>query len=354
MLIPWNRVGLREPDSRQASGWPRPYTKESAALRVWHRAEPPASVRASLLLLLVASVPVPGCLTSHVIGNHPEWREITATPEQFGLRAEPITFQSIDGVTLHAWRIAAQTDRGIDVVFAHGQGGNKSDMLERAAFLAAAGYGVLTVDLRAHGQSEGGYMTPGYKEADDVLAALALLKTESPERRVVLFGYSYGAVAVLLAAARTSDAAAIIADSAFKAHAEMMRRIVDVVRDDPESSTMAKLGIGFVRWPGVLWLSTVEFYLRTGVRLNTPESNAIHVVPQIDSTPLLFLSGERDKIAPPSDARELLNAATTPTKELVILSNVGHTTYSERSKQAYEEAVLRFLEALVSSDRSSD
>ena len=103
-----------------------------------------------------------GCLTSQAIGKHPEWRKIEATPTELGLNAEFVRFESTDGIALRAWWIPAANGKNTDVVLAHGQSGNRSDMLGRAAFLVSAGYNVLAIDLRGHGESEGHYMTPGF------------------------------------------------------------------------------------------------------------------------------------------------------------------------------------------------
>jgi len=291
-----------------------------------------------------------GCLTNQAIGEHPEWHKIVATPSDKGCDSELVHFPSTNGISLSAWWIPAAGGHHADVVLAHGQSGNRSDMLGRAASLVAAGYNVLAIDLRGHGESGGNYMTPGFKEAEDVLAAVAYLRRDDEHRRVILFGYSYGAVAVLHAAARNAEFAAVIADAAFISHTDSLYRAVAYVRSDPNASLGDKVGIRFLKWPGVLWLAGVEFYLRTGVKLNGEKIDAIDAVPRIKDIPVLFLAGELDAIAPACNAQHLLEATASPRKALVVLPGATHATFSDKSRTAYEDAVLEFLHGLPVTD----
>ena len=99
-------------------------------------------------------------------------------PKEYGIEAETISFKSLDGVDLKGWWISAQgnQDSPATVILAHGNGGNRSSMLSRAVFLASNGYNAFPIDLRAHGESGGNYMTPGYLEALDIVGAVEAVK----------------------------------------------------------------------------------------------------------------------------------------------------------------------------------
>src|SRR5574337_961101 len=147
-----------------------------------------------------------------------------AVPADYGLAAEVVSFRSIDGTDLKGWWIPAQgTSRGT-VILAHGNGGNRSSMLSRAAFLAAIGYNAFPIDLRAHGDSAGNYMTPGYLEALDILGAVEAAKRRVQTGPFVAFGHSYGARASLWAAARSNEIDAVVADCAFVSIYGSLRR----------------------------------------------------------------------------------------------------------------------------------
>jgi pimeloyl-ACP methyl ester carboxylesterase len=288
-----------------------------------------------------------GCLTNHAVGNHPEWRKLNATPEERGLPAEKVSFTSTDGIKLAGWWLHTEGESRAMVILAHGQGGNRSHMLGRAAFLVRAGYDVLAIDLRAHGESEGGYMTPGYMEAQDVLGAAAHVRERSPDRPIVLMGYSYGAVAVLHAAAQSNVPAAVVADAPFMSARDAMHRLADELAKDKSVPWTTRAAVGMVKWPGILELAAIEFYLRTGVSISPKRMDAIRAVPKIHEAPILFLAGEDDPIAPAANVRRLHDASRSRSKSYVLLPKATHNTYTDKTKGEYESAVLGFLDTVL-------
>jgi pimeloyl-ACP methyl ester carboxylesterase len=165
------------------------------------------------IAVLVAVVVAAGYLATMQVVGHlaPAFKSV---PADYGLNAEVVSFQSLDGIDLKGWWIPAQGTARATVILAHGNGGNRSSMLSRAGFLAANGYNAFPIDLRAHGESSGNYMTPGYLEALDILGAVEAAKRRGQAGPFVAFGYSYGARASLWAGARSNDIAAVIADAA--------------------------------------------------------------------------------------------------------------------------------------------
>jgi pimeloyl-ACP methyl ester carboxylesterase len=138
------------------------------------------------------------------------------TPGDVGLNYREVSLRSTDGLVLAGWWVPGN-DLSQAVVLVPGLGGDKSDrhVLETAPVYARAGYGVLMIDLRAQGRSEGERVTMGYREVRDVRAALAWLKERGfAPQDVVLHGFSMGGATVLRAAPGTS-VAAVVVDSAY-------------------------------------------------------------------------------------------------------------------------------------------
>lgn len=100
---------------------------------------------------------------------------ITESPADDGLAYESLSLTSSDGLHLAGWYIPS-TNRAT-VIVVHGYKGDRSGMLPQAQILAAHGYGVLLIDLRAHGQSEGEMISFGKYEVRDVEAAYQYLLT---------------------------------------------------------------------------------------------------------------------------------------------------------------------------------
>ncbi len=100
---------------------------------------------------------------------------------------------------IHCWWMPVERARGT-VVFFHGYGSCKSQMLDRAEVFSDRNYNTLLVDFMGAGEAEGNTTTIGYKEAAQVATAArwARAKSDGP---LILFGTSLGAAAVLKAAA---------------------------------------------------------------------------------------------------------------------------------------------------------
>ncbi|HEX6740107.1 MAG TPA: alpha/beta fold hydrolase, partial [Vicinamibacteria bacterium] len=129
---------------------------------------------------------------------------------------EEVTFRTDDGLTLRGWYLPSQAPRDA-IVICHGFAMNRHELLDLARALRERGHAVLLFDFRAHGASEGARSTIGYREADDIRAAVAHLcdRPELAGRRIGAAGISMGAAAALLAAAREPAIAAVVADSSF-------------------------------------------------------------------------------------------------------------------------------------------
>ncbi len=120
-------------------------------------------------------------------------------------------------LTLRGWYIAGADSARCGLVFAHGITENRANPLKYATLLRNCGCAMLLYDHRGHGASDGDQLTGGYYESRDVLAARDYLADEArlPHRRIGLVGESWGAAAVLLAAAQSDSLAFVLADSPY-------------------------------------------------------------------------------------------------------------------------------------------
>jgi alpha-beta hydrolase superfamily lysophospholipase len=118
--------------------------------------------------------------------------------------AENVTITSPNG-ELSAWYARPDTaaSRGTVALF-HGYTGSKAHLLHEASYFRHLGYAVLLVDQTGNGNSAGNRTTIGYREADDVAAAVQYLraqKTAASPDSLILYGVSMGAVAIMRAEA---------------------------------------------------------------------------------------------------------------------------------------------------------
>ena len=165
-------------------------------------------------------------------------------PGALGLAFETLRIGTENGKSLHAWFIpgparvadadadAARKETDVPsaaapaVVVMHGWGGNAALMLPLARPLHEAGYATLFVDARCHGASDDDSFASLPRFAEDTEHAFAWLSAREgvDPARIALLGHSVGAGAVLFAASRTPQVAAVVSVAAFSHPAAMMRR----------------------------------------------------------------------------------------------------------------------------------
>lgn len=136
-------------------------------------------------------------------------------------RYETVRFPSrAAGITISGWFAGAARPDAPAVILVHGLGGCKRDpaVLLAAGMLHRAGFAVLAIDLRDHGDStvEDGRYAGGVEEHVDVLGAWDWLVSRAvPPGRIGLFGFSLGASTVVIAAGAEPRVAAVWEDSGY-------------------------------------------------------------------------------------------------------------------------------------------
>lgn len=140
--------------------------------------------------------------------------EITSTPATVGLEYESVTLTTTDDVELAAWYVRGTNRAGL--VIAHGAGSTRSDVLDEAAVLARAGYTLLLIDARGHGDSGGTAMDFGWFGDEDIAAGTEYLasRPEVDAGRIGVVGFSMGGEEAIGAAAADQRIRAVVAEGA--------------------------------------------------------------------------------------------------------------------------------------------
>ncbi len=110
--------------------------------------------------------------------------------------AREVSLETSDGLHLTAWQVAPTiSDRGLAVLFAPGNGGNRAGRMVLAREMASIGLTVLLVDYRGYGGNPGRPGEDGL--ARDVRAGLAYLSGVGfGLDRIIYFGESLGSAVV--------------------------------------------------------------------------------------------------------------------------------------------------------------
>ncbi|HEX4997099.1 MAG TPA: alpha/beta fold hydrolase [Terriglobia bacterium] len=257
---------------------------------------------------------------------HPQRVITTQTPRDWGVDYQDVSFVSA-GLRLAAWYIPARGRQRPIVLVAHGLNADKGNFLPAAIVAHDLGYDVLSLDFRAHGESDGRTTTLGFNEADDVKAAYDWIRTNKPDRPVFAMGYSMGGAAVITAAAKYGIFDRIVIDSSFTS-VESVARMGMLRPIGPLGSVVWDLA----RFWGWVW---------TGVDLD--RRRPVDVVGSLRNRPLLFIHGTADRLISYTESVRLRDAAGI-TAQLWLVDGADHVESVNRGE--YKEKVGRFFSAL--------
>lgn len=233
------------------------------------------------------------------------------------------------GIDLSAFYIPAADQPAPTVIIVHGVSACKRapNALLPAGMLHRAGFHVLVIDLRDHGDStlEDGLHAAATEEYLDVLGAwdwLVSVKGMLPEQ-IGIFGYSLGGAAVILAAAEEPRLAALWTDSAF-ADVELM--IDDIIADAPVLAWLKPLS---------LW------YGRIVVGDDLLSRKPVAALASLYDRPLFIVHGAADSVVPVQHAGLLADGY--PGAEVWITEGSDHVESMFNYTADYEQRLVAFF-----------
>ncbi|HBF67896.1 MAG TPA: hypothetical protein DDW20_01050 [Firmicutes bacterium] len=190
------------------------------------------------------------------------------------------------------------------------------------------GYNVLCIDPRAHGLSEGDKITLGKDEAIDALEWAKYLHDNLGNESICLYGLCGGATSACLALINKDCPkyiSSFIADGMFYSFYRLYKRhIVDLKKPV---------------YP-VIWqvMSKIKKYNH----VNPYKAKPFNMVDKIN-VPVLFLSGEKDIFAIPSEAMMMFNKCSSKDKKIVFVPEGRHSHLRYDNKPLYDKEVVSFL-----------
>jgi pimeloyl-ACP methyl ester carboxylesterase len=236
-------------------------------------------------------------------------RAIVGTPQEAGLDACELSFETGDGTRLYGWWIGARSEPVGHLLLCHGNAGNVGDRIIHAALLTAAGFDVLLFDYRGYGRSGGRPNEEGtYRDARAALACLLEQPGVDPARVFYLGESLGGAIAVNLALERPP--AGLVLLSTFTGVREL----------------------GHLHYPFVPASLIPDAY------------PTLRRIPRMRA-PLLVLHGDRDEIVPLAQARALFAAAPEP-KLMHVFAGIGHNDLIELAGAEFARVIASWASRL--------
>ncbi|MBW8010761.1 MAG: alpha/beta hydrolase [Chloroflexi bacterium] len=284
----------------------------------------------ALIIILYASD-----LQAHELVTNPpeERRPIYRSPASFGLEFEDITLTTVDGFDLVGWYIPSRN--GAAVIAQHGYKGNREEMLEEADMLARHGYGVIMVDMRAHGGSEGEVISFGVMELQDMEAIYQYLLTrpEVDPERIGILGNSNGAAISILYTAQNQQIKALITVSSYAS-------LQDEIAIGIEALTIL---------PAFPFAPLIQYFAEQEVGFQAEDISAIAVIDQIAPRPIFILQGGADTAIPTDSGQRLYDTANEP-KELWFEPDLGHISFDVEMPEEFEARIIAFFDMYLLGD----
>ena len=237
---------------------------------------------------------------------------------------QKVTLTTADNVKISGWYVPGTRPEAIVIV--HGIHANRAYLIPQAEILADAGYHLLLIDLRGHGQSGGETMTYGYDEALDVQAAVDFLAALPNVEQIGALGHSLGAAAVVRASAKDERIKAIVIQSSYSS---LSRAI-----DDSFSNF-----VFLPKWP---FAPLIIAFAENITGAEVEQVNSAQDLAAMPDRSVLIIHSVDDNLFPPHHAEEMYQAASGP-KELWFIKGLPHVNPITGHEAEYQEKVLKFF-----------
>lgn len=217
-----------------------------------------------------------------------------------------------DNLEIAAWYIPSEANEKV-IILVHGRDNSRTNgfcdlFVEFARDLHQAGFSVMMIDLRGHGQSADSRYYFGLKEYQDVLGAVDWLETRGYQPGTIgVLGYSLGGGSVIFAAAEDEDIGAIWLDSAY----------ADV------ESVIKQAWVSASGLPQVFFMST-KAMIRLFYGYDIAAARPIDQIQHVNPRPIYLAQCKEDPFVQMSHMDQLL--ATAQNAQTWVISNCDFTS----------------------------
>jgi alpha-beta hydrolase superfamily lysophospholipase len=247
-----------------------------------------------------------------------------------GVHREDFMVRAADGALLRGWKVRAPDPNGAWVLLFHGVADNRMGVVAHSELLLSAGYGVVLMDSRGHGESEGAMATYGWLERNDVHAILDTLVTSEHPSHIFALGESVGAGIALQSVAADPRIEAVVAEAPFASLREASYDYAGL----RWSPLLGKTLFAPFSWMLVARGESFAGFSASGI---SPEK-------AVTERPFpVFLIGDADDVALPCRHAERIYAAARGPKSLWIVPGAFHTAALGLQPDEFRRRVLRFL-----------
>lgn len=282
-----------------------------------------AAILALAFFALLANGTIGGFLLYHILS--PGRSQAETLSGDFPGHPEALTFDVPGAGRRQGWFFPG-LKTAPTILLCHGYESNRSELLTLVSALQDHQFNVFVFDFAAHGTSSG-YSTMGYREAEELRAALAVIarRPDVDTSRFGIWGTNLGAYAAASVAAGDPRVRALVLDSVYN-------RPQDMVRLEVKRSGLAALP---------LMQDTVVVAFRWLNYRYRMQPALAGLLPRLGGVYKMFLSSAEEPELEKS-TRDLWQLAPPP-KELVELLHGNYAGMLDDEKRTYENRIVSFF-----------
>jgi dienelactone hydrolase len=246
----------------------------------------------------------------------------TVEARDLGRPYEEVTVRTDDDLDLAGWYVPSENGAAV-ITFPSREG-----TADHARLLAEAGYGVLALDARGYGESEGDPNAFGWGTAEDIEAAVDFLEARPDVEpgRVGGLGLSVGGEMMIEAAAADERIAAVVSEGAGE------RSIRETLLFGAEAAL-------------VIPQSAVQTAAVAALSGDGPPEALDALAAEISPRALFLIQAEEGQGGEDLNA-DYADAAGEP-KEYWVVEGAGHTGGIDAQPEEYRERVVEFFDAAL-------
>lgn len=266
--------------------------------------------------------------SKHFMTKENEQKNIDDTNWFYSQKYEEITVESFDGLKLLAYNLPCENAKGTWLLIHGHQSAPLREYAGLAKFYHEIGYNVVLPYQRAHGKSEGTYITFGVKERYDVRDwILKINEIYGDKLPLYLEGISMGCATVLMSLSfdLPSNVKSVVADCGYTSPYEIMWKVAKKDKNVPMVRLV--LGLGNLMAKILADFDFTEYDTFKGLRYN--------------KLPVLFVHGTEDKFVPIEMTIANYQYCTSE-KSLLLVEKAPHAIAYFIDEEGYHKAVIDF------------
>lgn len=206
----------------------------------------------------------------------------------------------------------------------HDFGKNHIQMTNYVDLFKHMNFDILTIDLRAHGESEGEYLSMGFRESNDILLWLDKILEIKSYDKIVLLGIGLGASSICL----NID--------------KMPKQVIAIIEEGCYDTASKELLYLFSKSKIKIFYKLFNNYLLKTQNLNLKYINLCDKLKK-SKIPVLILHDEKDELVPIEMSNNLYNSLPENLREIKILKNEENYDDLSLNKNLFNLKIKSFI-----------